>query len=105
MKNLIVVVGIALAAAPAWAQCHKLAEVNTDKSEGQLLQQAGQESDAAKKNALLEQFATQFPQNEATGWVYEQLLASYAKDNQVDKALGVADKLAAIPPECVETAQ
>jgi len=104
MKTIEVLFAFALAA-PGWAQCHKLAEVNTDKPEGQLLQQAGQETDAAKKTALLEQFASQYPQDEAAGWVYEQLLNAYVKDNQADKALAVGDKLAAMPPECVETAQ
>jgi tetratricopeptide (TPR) repeat protein len=96
---------LALAAAPAWAQCHKLAEVNTGSPEGQLLQQAGQEEDATKKLALLEQFASQYPKHEAVGWVYEQLLNGYVKAGDGDKAIAVADKLAATPPECVESAQ
>jgi tetratricopeptide (TPR) repeat protein len=105
MKTILAVIAIALAAAPAWTQCHKLAEVNAGSPEGQLLQQAGQESDAAKKTALLEQFASQYPQNEAAPWVYEQLLAAYVKANDADKALAMGDKLAAMPPECVEAAQ
>ncbi|HLY19519.1 MAG TPA: hypothetical protein VKR61_19965, partial [Bryobacteraceae bacterium] len=95
----------ALAAVPGRAQCHKLAEVNTGSPEGQLLQQAGQETDAAKKTALLEQFASQYPQHEAAGWVNEQLLNAYVQSNQPDKALAIGDKLAAAPPECVEDAQ
>lgn len=105
MKTVTTLFALALAAAPGWAQCHKLAEVNSGTPEGQLLQQAGQEEDAAKKLALQEQFVTQYPQHEAAGWVYEQLLAGYVKANQADKALAVADKLAAMPPECVEDAQ
>lgn len=105
MKTVAVLFSLALAAAPLWSQCHKLAEVNADSPEGQLLQQGGQESDAAKKTALLEQFVSQHPQHEAAGWVYEQLLTSYAKDGQTEKALAVGDKLAAMPPECVETSQ
>ncbi len=87
------------------AQCHQLAELNAGSPEGQLLQQASQESDAAKKLALLEQFAGQYPKNEAIGWVYEQMLDSYVKANDADKALAVGEKLEAIPPECVESAQ
>ena len=105
MKTAATFFVLALAAAPAWAQCHKLAEVNGSTPEGQLLQQAGQEEDAAKKLALEEQFIAQYPQHEAAAWVYEQLLAGYVKANQADKALAVADKLAAMPPECVEDAQ
>jgi tetratricopeptide (TPR) repeat protein len=105
MKTVATLFALALAAAPAWAQCHKLAEVNSGTPEGQLLQQAGQEEDAAKKLAFEEQFVTQYPQHEAAGWVYEQLLNAYVKANDADKALAVADKLAGMPPECVENAQ
>jgi len=105
MKTIAALFAVALAAAPGWAQCHKLAEVNTGSPEGQLLQQASQEEDAAKKLALQEQFVTQYPQHEAAGWVYEQLLNGYLKANEADKALAVGDKLAGMPPECVEAAQ
>jgi tetratricopeptide (TPR) repeat protein len=105
MKTIAALFALALAAAPAWTQCHKLAEVNSATPEGQLLQQAGQEEDAAKKLALQEQFVTQYPQHEAAGWVYEQLLTAYVKAGDADKALAVADKLAGMPPECVEDAQ
>ncbi len=90
--------------APGWAQCHKLAEVNTTTPEGQLLQKAGLEEDAAKKQALQEEFVAQYSQNEAAGWVYEQLLNAYVKANDADKALAAGEKLDAIPPECVEDA-
>jgi len=105
MKTAIALLGLALACHHGWAQCHKLAEVNTASPEGQLLQQAGQESDNAKKLALFEQFASQFPQHEAIGWVYEQMLDGYVKAGDADKALAIGDKLAAMPPECVETSQ
>ena len=105
MKTIATLFALALAAAPAWTQCHKLAEVNATTPEGQLLQKAGLEEDAAKKLALQEEFVTQYPQNEAAGWVYEQLLNAYVKANDADKALAVGEKLAAIPPECVEVAQ
>jgi len=105
MNKLATLFALALAALPVWAQCHKLAEVNTASPEGQLLQQAGQEEDAAKKLALQEQFVTQYPQHEAAGWVYEQLLNGYVKANNGDKAMAVAEKLATMPPECVEDAQ
>ncbi|HUE24488.1 MAG TPA: hypothetical protein VMQ86_22585 [Bryobacteraceae bacterium] len=105
MKTIATLFALALTAAPGWTQCHKLAEVNATTPEGQLLQKAGLEEDAAKKLALQEEFATLYPQNEAAGWVYEQLLTAYVKANDADKALAVGEKLAAIPPECVEDAQ
>ncbi len=104
MKRLFVLFAVGLAVGTGWAQCHKIGEVNTGSPEGQLLQQAGEESDAAKKLALLEQFAEKYPQHEAAGWVYEQMLDGYIKSNNADKAVAVGEKLAAIPPECVESA-
>lgn len=105
MKTAVAVFALVLATAPAWTQCHKLSEINTATPEGQLLQKAGTEEDAAKKLALQEEFASQYPQNDAAGWVYEQLLASYLKANNADKALAAGEKLATLPPECVEDAQ
>src|SRR5208283_86082 len=99
MKTVATLFALALAAAPGWTQCHKLAEVNSSTPEGQLLQQASQEEDAAKKLALQEQFVTQYPQHEAAPWVYEQLLSGYLKANDADKALAVGDKMVAMPPE------
>jgi tetratricopeptide (TPR) repeat protein len=105
MKTIAALFALALYAAPAWTQCHKLTEINTAAPEGQLLQKAGLEEDAAQKLALQEQFAAQYPQHEAAGWVYEQLLAAYVKANEADKALAVGDKLSAMSPQCVEDAQ
>jgi tetratricopeptide (TPR) repeat protein len=105
MKTIATLFALALAAAPGWTQCHKLAEINTTSPEGQLLQKAGLEEDAVKKLALQEEFASQYPQHEAAGWVYEQLLNGYVKANEADKALAFGEKLAAMPPECVEDAQ
>jgi len=105
MKPILAMLGLALAVSPVWSQCHKLAEVNTASPEGQLLQQAGQETDGAKKLVLLEQFVTQYPKHEAVGWVYEQMLAGYVKAGDGANAMAIADRLAGIPPECVEVSQ
>jgi tetratricopeptide (TPR) repeat protein len=105
MKTIATLFALALTAVPGWAQCHKLAEINATTPEGQLLQKAGLEEDPAKKLALQEEFAAQYPQNEAAGYIYEQLLNAYVKAGDADKALAVGDKLAAMPPECVEDAQ
>ena len=102
MRTLAALVGLALSIAPAWTQCRKLTEINSTTPEGQLLQKAGLEEDPAKKLELQEQFVTQFPQHEAAGWVYEQLLAGYLKTGQPDKALAAGEKLNSMPPECVE---
>ncbi len=104
MKTSLVLWAAIVVAGTSFAQCHKIGEVNAEKPEGQLLQKIGQETDAAKKLPLLEQFASQYPQHEAIGWVYEQMQAAYLKTNNPDKALEVGEKLDAVPPECVETA-
>jgi hypothetical protein len=105
MKAIAALFALALSTAPAWTQCHKLTELNATTPEGQLLQKAGLEEDPAQKLVLREQFAAQYPQHEAAGWIYEQLLAAYVKANDADKALAVGEKLDAMPPECVEDAQ
>jgi tetratricopeptide (TPR) repeat protein len=105
MKTIAALFALALAAAPGWTQCHKLTEINSTTPEGQLLQKAGLEEDAAKKLAIQEEFVSQYPQHEAAGWVYEQLLNAYVKAGDADKALAVGEKLAGMPQACVEDAQ
>jgi tetratricopeptide (TPR) repeat protein len=85
------------------AQRHQLT-INTETPEGQLLQQIGQEAEAPKKVALMEEFIQKFPKHEGAAWVLEQLLANYLKANQHDKALASGEKLLAIDPDDVATA-
>lgn len=103
MKRRFAVV-ICLLAQAAFAQRHKLGTVNAETPEGALLQQIGQESDAAKKTALMEEFAGKFSKHEGAGWVYMQLQSAYVKANQFDKTLEVGDKLMAMDADDVETA-
>jgi hypothetical protein len=93
MRTFLLLIAFSLA---AFAQRHKLDEVNTEKPEGKLLQQCMQENDAVKKAALMEQFVEQFPKLEQTVWVLEQLQAYYAKGGQTDNVLVVGDKLLAL---------
>lgn len=104
MKTLIGCLALLVAAGSGWAQCHKL-EINNATKGGGTLHEIEQEQDAAKKLPLLEQFAGQHPQHEDLGWVYEQMLDAYLKAGNGAKALETGEKLAAIPPECVEDAQ
>ena len=102
MKLRILAVALVLAAvAPAQ---QKLGTVNTETPEGQLLQQIGQESDEAKKLALLEAFAAKHATHESIGWVWSQMQAGYLKANQPDKALEAGEKLAAKDPNDLEAA-
>lgn len=101
MKLSIIAFALAFAAGTSFAQRFKIGEVNTEKPEGQLLQQIGQESDNAKKLALMEQFVAKFPTDKALGWVYEQMQAAYVKANQPDKIIETGEKLLALDPEHV----
>jgi hypothetical protein len=85
--------------AAALGQRHKIEEINAEKPEGKLLQQIMQENDAAKKTALLDQFSSEFPKDESTPWVLEQLQGMYVKANDGDKVIAVGDKLLALDPD------
>src|SRR5574340_178481 len=93
-----------LAAAAASGQCFKVGEINAEKPEGQLLQQIGQEQDAAKRLALMDKFVADYPKHEAVGWIYEQMQAAYVKANEHDKTLAVSEKIAALGAACPELA-
>lgn len=99
----IFTIGIVFALA-AFGQRHKMEEVDAEKPEGKLLQQVMQEGDAAKKAALMEQFAQQFPKSEGAPWVLEQLQAAYVKANDPDKIIGAGERLLALDPDDPEAA-
>jgi len=73
--------------------------------EGKLLQQITAETDLANKRALLEQFASTYPDNDATPWVDEQLMDAYRSANDPDKMLAIGERLLAIDPSDFMTAQ
>jgi tetratricopeptide (TPR) repeat protein len=93
-----------LAALAAFGQRHKVEEVDTEKPQGKLLQQIMTENDAGKKSALMEQFTEQFPKDEGTAWILEQLQAAYIKANNPDKIISAGDRLLAIDPSDPEAA-
>jgi len=88
----------------ALGQRHKIEEVNSEKPEGKLLQQIMQESDAGKRTALLDQFASQFPKDPGMPWILEQLQVSYVKAGDSDKIIAAGDKLLALDPDDPEAA-
>jgi len=104
MKTLIGLLALIAVAGSGWAQCRNL-EIKDDTKGGARLRMIEEEPNAAQKLPLLEQFASQYPQHEDLGWVYEQMLDAYLKAGNGAKALETGEKLAAIPPECVEDAQ
>jgi len=99
MRTLLVLVAVSCA---AFAQHHKIDEVDSEKPEGKLLQQIMQEPDTAKRTPMLEQFAKEFPKHEGTGWALEQLLAQAVKAGQPDAIITAGDRLLAFDPECPE---
>jgi hypothetical protein len=103
MKAIGWALAVALLAVSGWAQRHKMT-INTETPEGQLLAQIGQESDEAKKLALMEDFAAKYPKHEAAAWVYEQMYPAWQKSNQLDKALSACDKLLTLDPEDARSA-
>jgi hypothetical protein len=100
MRILLLVL---LVAASALAQRHKV-NINTETPEGQLLQQIGQESDEAKRLALLEKFTADYGKSENLAWVYAQMQPLYTKASQPDKAIEIGDKLIALDADDLETA-
>jgi len=92
-----------LVTAGALAQRHKV-NINTETPEGQALQAVGQESDDAKKLAMLEKFTQDYAKSENLAWVYAQMQPLYTKANQPDKSIEIGDKLIALDPEDLETA-
>ena len=103
-KRLFALTYALLVASMAEAQRHKLATVNAETPEGKMLQQIGQETDAAKKLAMMEQFASQFPTHDATGWVYSQMQVAYSKAGDSDKAIATGEKLLALDGMDVDAA-
>lgn len=103
MKQILATLLFALVWMPAaQAQRHTLGEVNAETPEGQILQQIGQEQDAAKKLELMEKFVAEHPKHEGTGWVLEQLQIAYAKAEQADKTIATGEKLLALDPDDTE---
>jgi hypothetical protein len=98
MKLSVIALGLACVAATVSAQRFSIGEIDAEKPEGQLLQQIGQESDEAKKLALLEQFAAKFPSHKAIGYAYDQMQTIYVKNNQNDKVMANTEKLLALDP-------
>ena len=96
---------LAIFAATAFGQRHKPpAVVDAEKPEGKLLQQAMQESDPAKKNALMEQSANENLKSENAPWVIENIQAYYVKAGQPDAVIAWGDKLLVVDPDDPEPA-
>src|SRR5690242_17110039 len=96
MRSLVILIAFTMV---AFGQRHKMESVDAEKPEGKLLQQILQENDQAKKAALMEQFAGQFPKMEDTAWVLEQLQGIYVASNQPDQIISAGERLLTVDPD------
>ncbi|MCS7314748.1 MAG: hypothetical protein RMI94_01745 [Bryobacterales bacterium] len=103
MRREVLLVALLLAAGAGLAQRQRFT-INAETPEGQLLQQIGEQEDPAQKLALLEKFATLYPNHEAMPWVWAHTVRVAAKANQFDKALEAGEKALALDPADLETA-
>lgn len=104
MTRLLCLILASLVSLPAAAQRQKLAAINAETPEGQMLQQIGQEEDAAKKLGLMEEFIAKHASHEAAAWIYAQMIPAYTKAGQHDKAMAAGEKLLALDPADAEAA-
>jgi hypothetical protein len=95
VRTLIVLIAFTMA---AFGQRHKLEPENTATPEGKTIQQALDETDEAKKAALLEQYVADYPKSGGTTAALELLQAYYLKAGQPDKVIAAGEKLLAIDP-------
>ncbi len=95
---------LALCTAGLWAADRHKVDVDPESEDGILLQRIQQEPMLARKQALLEKYAAQFPQTTSIAWVYDQLIPIYkdAKDN--DKVIAIANALLAVDPNDLDAA-
>jgi tetratricopeptide (TPR) repeat protein len=99
----ILLLGLAVGI-PAAAQRHKLSSINAETDDGKALQAIGQETDAAKRIGLMEQFATAHPKHESVGWVLTEAQKAYVKTGDHAKAIAAGEKLLALDPMDVDAA-
>jgi tetratricopeptide (TPR) repeat protein len=92
---LLTALGIA-----AWAQ-HAY-DINTP--DGKMVGLILNESDAAKKQALLEQFVKTYPDSSNAAWAWIQLQQSYLESKEYDKAMEAGENALAKEPDNVEAA-
>jgi hypothetical protein len=90
-------------AGPLAADRHK-ADVDPESEDGILLQRIQQEPTLARKQALLEKYAAQYPHATSIAWVYEQLLGIYKDAKENGKVLAMANALLSVDPNDLDAA-
>ncbi len=92
-----------LAAGPLAADRHK-ADVDPESEDGILLQRIQQEPVLARKQALLEKYAAQYPHTTSIAWVYEQLIPIYKDAKEDAKVIAIANALLSVDPNDLDAA-
>lgn len=77
-----------------FADRHKFT-IDPESEDGILLQRIQQEPVPARKQALLEKYASQFPRASSIAWVYEQLLPIYKQAKDYQKVIAIGNALLA----------
>jgi tetratricopeptide (TPR) repeat protein len=72
--------------------------------DGSMIASIQKESDASKKQAMLEEFVQKYPDSKSAGWAWGQLQASYLKAQEYDKAIDAGEKSLKSDPDEVEVA-
>jgi tetratricopeptide (TPR) repeat protein len=72
--------------------------------DGKLVEQITKETDDAKKQSLLQDLVSQYPNSPQAPWAWAQLQEAYLKAQQYDKALEAGEKSLAAKPDQTEVA-
>ena len=72
--------------------------------DGGMVASIQKESDAGKKQAMLEEFVQKYPDSKNAGWAWGQLQTGYLQAQQYDKAIEAGQKSLASDPDAVEVA-
>ncbi len=103
MRLSCVVLLLSLSILPLLGQ-RRSVTISAVTPEGRLLGEIRSESDDTKKLALAEKFLAEYPKHEGVPGVYAEMLASWTKTGQFDKAMDTAEKLLAQDPGDLEPA-
>jgi len=103
---LSALVAVVLLLLPAQAPAQRYTAIaNPESAEGQLIELIGLQTDEAKRIALIERFTRSYPKHPACAWAYQQLQLSAVQAHDWDNAIANGEKLLAINPDDMETAQ
>ncbi len=79
--------------------------IDPETKDGLLIEHILQERDPAEKLRYMEQFAAQYPSNNAVAWVYDQLQPAYFEVKEYDGAMRIGALRLAIEPDNMDAAK